>query len=38
MAAAVPFYAAALAQGRGNEDTAGLFGVLKRLASADPSD
>lgn len=31
-AAALPFYTAALAQGRANEDTAGLFGVLKQLA------
>jgi putative dehydrogenase len=31
MAASLPFYSAALAQGRGKEDTASLYGVLKGL-------
>jgi putative dehydrogenase len=32
LAASVPFYMAALAQGRAKQDTAGLFAVLKELA------
>ncbi|MDE1569419.1 NAD(P)-dependent oxidoreductase [Aquabacter sp. P-9] len=35
MAAAVPFYVAALAAGRNQEDTAALFGVLKDMCRKD---
>lgn len=34
MSATLPFYSAALAQGRDKEDTAALFGVLQTLATA----
>lgn len=33
MTASLPYYVAALAQGRGKEDTAGLFAVLKGMAT-----
>jgi len=33
MAASLPYYMAALAQGRAKEDTAALFAVLKGMAS-----
>jgi 3-hydroxyisobutyrate dehydrogenase-like beta-hydroxyacid dehydrogenase len=33
MAATLPFYSAALAQGRAREDTASLFAVLRQMAS-----
>jgi 3-hydroxyisobutyrate dehydrogenase-like beta-hydroxyacid dehydrogenase len=32
MAASLPFYSAALAQGRHKEDTAALFAVLQQMA------
>ena len=38
MAASVPYYSAALAQGRDKEDTAALFAVLRRLAGATDAD
>jgi 3-hydroxyisobutyrate dehydrogenase-like beta-hydroxyacid dehydrogenase len=38
MAASVPFYVAALAQGRGKEDTAALFGVLSEMSDPRPAE
>ena len=38
MSASVPYYSAALAQGRDKEDTAALFAVLRQLAGMSDAD
>jgi 3-hydroxyisobutyrate dehydrogenase-like beta-hydroxyacid dehydrogenase len=37
MAATLPFYSAAMAQGRAREDTAALFAVLQQMSTKAPA-